>query len=461
VEACSECHTGVTDVEGLKDVRMAGSLVDYDGDGDMEEGVYYELEGLKEILYQAIQEYAAGVAGTPIVYESHSYPYFFIDTDEDGEPGEEEAVFPNQYNAWTPRLVKAAYNYQMASKDPGAYAHGGKYIAQLLHDSTEDLDPALAEGLQRIDHGHFAGSEEAFRHWDEDGEVPARCSKCHSAGGLPTFLKDGATVSEPLPNGFQCATCHDDVATFTRYLVDEVEFPSGAVLSFGEGVDSNLCLQCHQGRQSGVSVNEAIEGLDDDEVSDTLSFLNVHYFAAGATKFGTEANGAYEFDGKEYVGLFEHVPGFVACTECHSAHSLEVMAEQCATCHPGAESEEDLETIRIDPTDWDGDGDTDEGIAGEVETLREAVYEAMQEYAAEVAEADAIVYNSARYPYWFTEDEERYGTWTPRLLRAAYNYQYATKDPGAFAHNGKYIIQALYDTLEDMGVDVSGMVRPE
>ena len=51
--------------------------------------------------------------------------------------------------------------------------------------------------------------------------------------------------------------------------------------------------------------------------------------------------------------------------------------------------------------------------------------------------------------------------WTPRLLRAAYNYQYATKDPGVYAHNGKYITQALYDTLEDMGVDVSGMVRPE
>jgi hypothetical protein len=136
------------------------------------------------------------------------------------------------------------------------------------------------------------------------------------------------------------------------------------------------------------------------------------------------------------------------------------MVEQCGTCHPGVESEEDLETIRINPTDWDGDGDTDEGIAGEVETMREALYEAMQEYGADVV-GTGIVYDAASYPYWFTEDEERYGTWTPRLLRAAYNYQYATKDPGAFAHNGKYVIQALYDTLEDMGVDVSGMVRPE
>ncbi len=460
VEACQECHTGVTGVEDFQDVRMAGSLVDYDGDGDMEEGIYYELAGVREILYQAIQAYAADVAGTPIVYDAASYPYFFIDTNEDGEPDEDEAVFANQYNAWTPRLLKAAYNYQMATKDPGAYAHGGKYIIQLLYDSTEDLDAAMVEGLQRIDHGHFAGSEEAFRHWDEDGEVPGSCAKCHSAGGLPTFLKEGVNVSEPLPNGFQCATCHDDVSTFTRRQVGEVEFPSGAVLSFGEGEESNLCLQCHQGRESTVSVNELIEGLDDDEVSDALRFLNIHYFAAGASLFGTEAKGAYEYDGQEYLGQNTHVPGFAMCTDCHGAHTLEVKVEQCSTCHTAVETLEDLEAIRMSTQDYDGDGDTDEGIAGEVETMREALYEAMQAYAADVV-GTGIVYDAASYPYWFTEDEERYATWTPRLLRAAYNYQYATKDPGVYAHNGKYILQVLYDGLEDMGVDVSGMTRPE
>jgi hypothetical protein len=123
--------------------------------------------------------------------------------------------------------------------------------------------------------------------------------------------------------------------------------------------------------------------------------------------------------------------------------------------------------------DYDGDGDTTEGLADEVETMREALYEAMQDYATEVTGAEAIVYDSHAYPYFFIdtnangkpdEDEaaypNRYATWTPRLLRAAYNYQYAAKDPGAFAHNGKYILQVLYDALEDMGVDVSGMVRP-
>jgi hypothetical protein len=334
----------------------------------------------------------------------------------------------------------------------------------------------MVDGLARIDHGHFAGSEEAFRHWDEDDPavVPASCAKCHSAGGLPLFLTEGVNVSEPPANGLNCATCHNDLTTYTLYEVESVEFPSGAVLDSGSPA-GNVCLNCHQGRASTNSVNGSIAGagVGDDEVSDALGFINVHYFAAGASLFGDEAQGAYQYDGKDYVGRFEHVPNFGTCTDCHSAHELEVEAAACSACHAGVESAEDLESIRIDPTDWDGDGDTDEGIAGEIESMREALYAAIQDYAANVI-GTAIVYDSHAYPYFFIDtngdgesspDEANYGnryaTWTPRLLRAAYNYQYATKDPGGFAHNGKYILQTLYDALEDVGGDTSGITRPE
>jgi hypothetical protein len=113
----------------------------------------------------------------------------------------------------------------------------------------------------------------------------------------------------------------------------------------------------------------------------------------------------------------------------------------------------------MDATDFDGDGDTDEGLAGEIETLHETLYAAIQAYGADVA-GTPIEYNSHRYPYWFTADGERYASWTPRLLQAAYNYQYGAKDPGGFAHNGKYVIQVLYDSLADIGGDTTGMTRP-
>ncbi len=476
IEACGTCHQGVARPEDLHDVRMAGSLVDYDGDGNTTEGIYYELEGLQDMLYGAILDYGAEVAGTPIIYGPDFYPYFFVDTDADGVADADETQVPNQYNAWTPRLLKAAYNYQTSFKDPGAYAHGGKYIIELLYDSIEDLNTALKTPVDlskahRIDYGHFAGSELAFRDWDEAGAVPATCSRCHSAVGLPLYLKDKATITQPTANGLMCETCHNDLTTFTRFEALQVQFPSGAVVDSGDP-DTNLCMACHQGRESTVSVNNLVKDLPADEVSDKLRFLNVHYFAAGATRFGTEAKGAYEYDGKTYVGLFAHVPEFANCVNCHPAHGLQVKVEECGKCHTGVASEEDLAMIRMYPTDYDGDGDTGEGIAGEIATMREDLYAALQGYAATKA-GTKIAYSAENYPYYFVDtngngaadpDEAKsdnaFRAWTPRLLKAAYNYQYATKDPGAFAHNGKYVLQVLYDSLEDLGADVSKITRP-
>lgn len=491
VEECSVCHNGVASAEDLKDVRMAGSLVDYDGDGSVEEGIFFELQGLQEKLYQAIQAYASEVVGMAVAYDSHAYPYFFNDSNADGVAGEDEAAYPNRYVSWTPRLLKAAYNYQVSFKDPGAFAHGGKYIIQLLYDSIEDLNTALSTpvdmtGMNRIDDGHFAGSEEAFRHWDEDGFVEYECSRCHSATGLPLWISVEAEINQPLSNGFTCETCHDDLVDFTRYEVAEVTFPSGATLDSGDP-NTNLCMNCHQGRSSTVTINEIIaeahplneEGEADetkiagmDEVSDLATRdANPHYFAAGATLFGTQVQGGYQYEGKTYVGRNLHVEPYSNCTQCHTTHGLDVKVAQCGACHQGVASEEDLHSIRIDETDYDGDGDTTEGIAGEIDTMREVLLAAMQQYALD-NEMDAIIYGQG-YPYWFIDSNangvadpgeaiypNQYIKWTPRLFMAAYNYNYSTKDPGAFAHNAKYIIQLLYDSIEDLGGSVAGMTRP-
>ncbi len=459
INECQACHD-VETAEDFKDVRYVGSLVDYDGDGDMSEGVFYEIQGLQEILYGAIQAYSAGLDGGTVVYDAASYPYFF---DEAGE----------RYGSWTPRLVKAAYNYQVSLKDPGEHAHGGKYIIQLLYDSIEDLDASLVEGLSRIDHGHFAGSEEAFRHWDEDGEVPGRCSRCHSAEGLPLFLEQGVTINQHVSNGFQCATCHNDLETFTRYEASSVTFPSGATITVEEGDNAGLCMTCHQGRSSKASVDGAVGDSPDNTVAEGLNFINIHYFAAGATRYGTQVQGAYEFDGNDYLGYFEHVPAANDCTECHNTHTQQVEVELCSNCHEGVDSKEALMTIRVTETDFDGDGDATEGLFGEIDTMCDVLYEAIQAYANATDGVEAIVYDSHSYPYFFidtngdgvpTPDEanfgNRFGTWTPNLLRAAYNYQYALKDPGAFAHNGLYVIQILYDSIAAMGGDVSAMTRP-
>ena len=485
IETCQECHTEVASEEDLKNIRMNGSLEDYNGNGDVTEGIAAEISGLQGFLLTGIQAYGKQVAGAPIAYDPASYPYFFNDTNDNGVVDAEESSSETAaYASWTARLLKAAYNYQLSVKDPGAFAHNAKYVIQLLYDSTADLNSQLStpidmSALYRIDAGHFAATEEAFRHWDSEGEVPASCSKCHSAVGLPLWINEaaassdgvtGVTIAQPVSQGFKCDTCHDVTQFPATYAVPGAKFPSGAVLTFGEGAPANLCMECHQGRESTVSINAAIGDNPPDTIVDGLTFKNPHYFAAGATLWGTEAKGAYEYDGQTYLGHHAHVDAGQSCVTCHNAHELGINTELCAGCHGGAT---DPSTIRMGTTDYDGDANTTEGMSGEVATVTEQLYAAIQKYAADKA-GSPIVYSAGSYPYFFidtnadgsaTPDEaifpNAYLSWTPRLLRAAYNYQWVQKDPGAFAHNGKYILQVLYDSLKDIGGNVTTLTRPE
>ena len=473
---CQQCHQGVNTVDDLKNNRENSSLMDYNGNGDTKEGMYYELTGVQDKLYSAIQEYATEVTKTPIAYDGAAYPYFFV-AGADGKPATDSSGKTAAYNAWSARLLKAAYNYQLSVKDPGAFAHNAKYVIELLYDSTADLNTKLSKPIdmskmQRDDSAHFAGNTEPFRHWDAatagNGIVPGTCAKCHTATGLPQFLKEGVNISNPASNGFMCSTCHDEANWPNRYVVASVTFPSGKTVSYGgqdaSGKflpdDANLCISCHQGRESKASVDKALAAFKDaaDTPDPKIGFKNVHYFAAGATIFGTEVQGAYEYDGKAYLGQNMH-PGdgsLAKCTVCHDVHKLEPKLEICAGCHVGKK----LEEIRApgDTIDYDGDGNVTEGVKGEVDTLEQALYTAIQNYAT--GKGGAIKYDTTAYPYFFGADGKAYTGFTPRLLKAAYNYQYVQKDPGAFVHNPRYIIQILIDSIQDLGGDVSKYTRP-
>jgi hypothetical protein len=369
LQACNTCHTGIKDP---KNIRYLGSLVDYDGDGNATEGMYYEIATLKEILYEDLRVYARDVIGKPIVYDGATNPYFFYDKNDNGVADPDELDSANAYRSFSARSLRAAYNYQVAVKDPNSFAHGGKYIIELLYDSTMDLrsatgdemaassvtrpnpdrafqagwlnqpvngrdvlrrggqaveaDSAIESGnsiyrqseeggqgaIQRTDEGHFDGSSMAFRDWDADGAVPSTCAKCHSAEGLPYLLQNGK-IDKAMPNanGFLCTTCHTSPPE-TR-AAGPVKFPSGAVVDLGDA--SNLCLNCHQGRASKKSVDGAIAG-----GPPPYRFTNIHYFAAAASYFGHEVQGGYEFDGKSYAGqnpYNSHVGMFTNCIECH------------------------------------------------------------------------------------------------------------------------------------------------
>ncbi len=313
----------------------------------------------------------------------------------------------------------------------------------------------------------------SFTYWNEEGAVPETCATCHSGPGFIDFL--GADGSAPLAvdrpaamnSPIGCASCH----TAAAHALDEVPFPSGAVVD-GLGA-SAVCTVCHQGRQSGEAVTSATEGLDENEISPDLSFINVHYGVAAAVLHGSAVHGGFQYPGRAYAGRFAHVPSASTCTSCHDPHSTRVETDGCVSCHQGVE---DVRDIRMQHADFDGDGEARGGIHAEIMGLHKKLHDAIRAYAAEVG-GTPVGYAPGRFPYFFNDidgdgrisDEEavmanRYASWTPRLLKAAYNYQVVAKDPGAYTHNPTYAMQLIHDSLESLSaqtdVDVDGLRRP-
>ena len=327
--------------------------------------------------------------------------------------------------------------------------------------------------------GHFDRGAEAFHEWDREAEIPAVCGRCHGANSVPEYLKEGKNTAAPqAKNGFACTNCHADMLTYARHTVPKVNFASGISIDTGNN-DANMCMTCHQGRESTASVNKAIAGLPLDRPDPKLNFLHVHYFPAGATIYGTEAKVAYEYEGKKYGGRFAHMPNVSTCTGCHQPHTGELKIDRCGGCHDGVKELADLANIRMSTKgDFDGNG-REEGLAREIANMQKELYAAILTYSKSVG-GTPIAFTTALFPYWYMDtngngriDPEeikmsnKYTAYTPRLLQAVYNYTFSMRDPGGAYHNGRYILQLLYDSLDSLaqsgkaGVSMTGKVRPQ
>ena len=141
-KTCSPCHANVVEYADIGGVRQSNR--DHDGDGDTTEVIAFEIRALDALLYDAIRDYAASVLGAPIAHHPGNYPYYFVDSNDDGRADEGEAIFPNRYVLWSPRLLRAAYNYRFVMMDPGGFVHGPQYQLQLLYDSLEDLSERVS-----------------------------------------------------------------------------------------------------------------------------------------------------------------------------------------------------------------------------------------------------------------------------------------------------------------------------
>ena len=218
---------------------------------------------------------------------------------------------------------------------------------------------------------------------------------------------------------------------------------------------------------------------------------NVHYLAAGAALYGSKAAVGYQYPAKTYVQRWDHdaaggaystpypaAAGAKArCTYCHmeggSHEFVPKLTATCVGCHTTATSWDDLTPAFRAEDNYDNDPATKP--KAEFGVFQARLLAAIQKYMkaatdAGVANATYVVYDGTPFPYFFTDANkngirEATETTGPKLdtkaYRATFNYNFSVKEPGSWAHNAKYILQVLYDSIEDLDpTAVAGLTRP-
>jgi len=291
------------------------------------------------------------------------------------------------------------------------------------------------------------------------------CVRCHTSMGFAEVAPGyGDAVQTPSgeSDGFiTCNACHDGV-NYPTSSDKALRFSGSVALYDYQGVplanvqagNSAVCVYCHQGLEDG-------SGVDDDIAADAPGFRNMHYLPAGATLFGMKG---YEYYGQTYVG--EHTFHVMAgCTGCHMADdppiddvgghtfhiaygSTENTAFCSTSCHPSMNSLDDpVDYAHM--SDWDGSAGTVSAKDEVAYLLTVLLHDAIEAYdSPDDADTMANIDYSSRYPYFGTTGPTQ--QWDGVVAKAAFNWQFIFKDPGAYAHNPKYAVQLLIDSYNDL-----------
>lgn len=316
--------------------------------------------------------------------------------------------------------------------------------------------------------GHANAASESFAHWNAEGTIPPACAVCHAGAGFRSFHGlDGSEPglpAHPVPVGgvVDCETCHNPGLA----AVTQIVMPSGLKHPVTAGEAS--CMTCHQGRAAGSTVTKATGGKPDDTPDPALGFINPHYATAAATLLGGYGGMGYQYPGKTYSGRFLHAKPVATCASCHDPHSLTTAEANCLTCHASGKAAD----IRIARMSFDGSGDVKKGIRQDIDANARRLKGMLEDYAARIAGVP-LLYDGSRHPYFFADANGDgvadaadgkplpYAAWTPRLLRAAYNWKFVGSDRGIHVHNPHYALELLHDSMEDLagplGIDFAAL----
>lgn len=344
----------------------------------------------------------------------------------------------------------------------------------------------------------------------------ADCVRCHTATGYINYLTNksiapfGGASKTDGKEVLACNACHTDYSYAIRQAGAVTAFYNKSTVSkfririsvtYPDIGESNLCLNCHVGRETGKIIKELSDPTLNANKTITpggsynfknASFENSHYLTAGATVFktsGFEFYSSYRYDNPSFyahdkigVGNYQNTGSSGPCITCHmkpgnhtflpvtkdnNGNITALTSTTCNTalCHNGSMGTTELEHQKV-------------------------LFNAAMDALKEMLQSKLSIYFYTANPYFFTKPYlvgyKETGSCTENLavknwqtggtatysysattsscrsatavsgtidtgsnnMGAAFNYNLLFHDFGAFGHNRYYTRRLIYDSID-------------
>ena len=327
----------------------------------------------------------------------------------------------------------------------------GKYPASYVTSRAECTNCHASNSLnatvrhQWAKSGHAAFKDPAWT--DYDFKTKTDCVQCHSTTGFIAYSTGKVTAAwgvaaDKTKELLTCIGCHSNVANgIVRTVTPVKPFADDTYVNRNVG-PSNICMDCHSGRNNGLSITGKVGSAD----FAVLDFVAPHYLAAGGTLHG---KGGYNYPDQTYafyssnshraigIGNSNGTGTAGPCIGCHMTASEKhlfkavssatngtigkITAPVCVNCHADSLGVTQITTKQAD-------------FANTLEALKAML-------------ADKGFVYTPTYPY-FSNTNWGSGQSGANTMGAAFNYVLLLKEPGAYAHNSAYAKQLTSNSID-------------
>ncbi len=275
---------------------------------------------------------------------------------------------------------------------------------------------------------------------NESGPGREACVGCHTGAGFIAKMK-GAPADTSY-TAINCTTCHEPHGDNTGTAGHLVR-PSSVTLADGtkieEGGKGMLCMNCHQARVNAekyvaTTAGSARFGPHHGPQADMLAGTNAITYGKNIP---SSAHGSIAEDACvtcHMQAVAETAPGFaqagghtfrMATAGDAKNQPIELVAA-CKSCHG-----KHVDGFNFTLFDYDGDGTID-GVQTEVQHLLDKL--------------SSMLPPNDKPKTALTIDS----TWTPKQLKAAFNWTYVTEDRSKGIHNTAYTVGILKASIADL-----------